>query len=155
MKKNNNCQQHLQSYKMTNRKHPQNRCDSHLSHRSDSHPYHRSDSHRFQRYGQVQIDQNALPHMTTAQSIKRREFDVRITPSADKEKTNKNRWKQIKTFYPIIIGTNFWKLLAIIVQRKNKPLAATPKRESPSAMDYKKQMNIIRLILSTNYNDRN
>jgi len=39
--------------------------------------------------------------------------------------------------------------------KENKPLAATPKRELPSAMDYKKQISIIRLILSTNYNDRN
>ena len=55
--------------------------------------------------------------------------------------------------------THYWiKLLLIIgnyCPKENKPLAATPKRELPSAMDYKKQISIIRLILSTNYNDRN
>ena len=54
--------------------------------------------------------------------------------------------ESIRNFSPIIIiGTNFWKLLVIIV-RKNKPLAATPKRVSPSAMDIKKQISIIRII---------
>ncbi|MGM9690834.1 MAG: hypothetical protein ACI3ZJ_08435, partial [Bacteroidaceae bacterium] len=56
----------------------------------------------------------------------------------------------------LFIGVQASKLVVLeIIVRENKPLAATPKRESPSAMDYKKQISIIKIILSTNYNYRN
>ena len=68
--------------------------------------------------------------------------------------------KEMSEEFPIIgSNNNYWIKWASIIgnyrSKKNKPLAATPKRESPSAMDYKKQISIIRIILSTNYNYRN
>jgi len=43
------------------------------------------------------------------------------------------RKPQIIKFHPIIIGTNFWKLLVIIVREK-KPLAATRKNRPDKAL---------------------
>jgi len=47
-----------ESYKLTNRKIPQNRCESHLCHRSESHPFHRCESDLFWGYERVQIEQS-------------------------------------------------------------------------------------------------
>ena len=64
--------------------------------------------------------------------------------------------KEMSEEFPKIgSNNNYWIKLSSIIVRENKPLAATPKRESPSAMDYKKQISIIKIILSTNYNYRN
>ena len=72
--------------------------------------------------------------------------------------SNNNYWIKLSSILHsfLFIGVQASKLVVLeIIVRENKPLAATPKRESPSAMDYKKQISIIRIILSTNYNYRN